>query len=82
MSKPDSLSARLATMDQLLETTLPAFLDPVPCRETLRSWFDGGRVPRFKSNPAARRGGGTVYYSVPHVEKLLRSMVLPGRLTV
>ena len=74
-------NARLATLDQLCQTTLPAFLDPLPCRLTLRNWFDEAHVPRFKSNPNAKRGGGTVYYSVPHVEKLFRSRMLPGRMT-
>ena len=61
--------ARLATLEQLLETTIPAFLSPPPSRETLRAWFDAARIPRFKSNPTAKRGGGTVFYSVAGVEK-------------
>lgn len=72
-------NARLATLTQLCAVTIPAFLDPVPSRETLRTWFDEAKIPRFKSNPTARRGGGQVYYSVPHVEKLFRT--LPGKLT-
>lgn len=73
-------SARLASLDGLLQTVIPAYLDPVPSRETLRDWFDQARVPRFKSNPAARRGGGTVFYSVSAVEKFLQSRTLPCRL--
>ena len=73
-------SARLASLDGLLQTVIPAFLNPVPSRETLRDWFDQARVPRFKSNPAARRGGGTVFYSVSAVEKFLQSRTLPCRL--
>lgn len=73
-------NARLATLDELLETTIPAFISPPPCRETLRSWFDQAQVPRLKSNPAAKRGGGVVWYSVAHVEKFFRSRTLPGRL--
>ncbi len=57
-------SARLASLEGLLQTTIPAFLHPVPSRETLRDWFDKARIPRFKSNPTAKRGGGTVFYSV------------------
>ncbi len=72
-------NARLATIDVLLETTVPAFLDPVPSRETLREWFDRARIPRFKANPLAKRGGGPVYYSVAAVETFLRSRTLPGR---
>ncbi len=73
-------SARLATLDELLKTVIPAYLTPPPGRETLRDWFDEARIPRFKSNPAARRGGGPVFYSVSAVEKFLRSRTLPCRL--
>jgi hypothetical protein len=52
----------------------------VPSRETLRAWFDQARIPRFKSNPTAKRGGGTVFYSVSAVEKFLQSRTLPCRL--
>lgn len=70
-------TARLATLDQMIEIMLPNFLNPVPSRETLRAWFDAAKVPRFKANPLARRGGGHVFYSVAHVEKLLRSRTMP-----
>ncbi len=73
-------SARLATLDQLLQTIIPAYLAPAPSHETLRAWFDQARVPRFKANPAAKRGGGPVFYSVSAVEKLLQSRTLPCRL--
>ena len=69
-------SARLATLDQLIETTLPNFISPVPSRDTLRNWFDEAKVPRFKSNPAAKRGGGPCFYSVAAVEKFLRSRTI------
>jgi hypothetical protein len=59
-----------------MSNTLPLFLAPVPKRDTVRSWLDKAGVPRFKSNPAAKRGGGPCYYSVPAVEKLLRSRTL------
>jgi hypothetical protein len=72
----DSSTARLATIGQLLETTIPAFLSPSPSRETLRDWFDRAAVPRFKANPAARRGGGPVFYSVTAVEKFLRNRTM------
>jgi hypothetical protein len=73
-------TARLATLDELLQTVIPVFLSPVPCRETLRAWFDDAKIPRFKSNPLAKRGGGPVFYSVSHVEKFLRSRTIPGRM--
>ena len=77
MNAVQSNGARLATLDQLLETVIPAYFAPPPSRETLRDWFDKARIPRFKSNPVAKRGGGTVFYSVAAVEKFLRSRTLP-----
>ena len=76
----DPSSARLATLNQLLQTVIPAYLTPPPSAFTLRAWFDEARIPRFKSNPSARRGGGTVFYSVAAVEKFLQSRTLPCRL--
>jgi hypothetical protein len=49
----------------------------VPSRETLRAWFDKASIPRLKANPTAKRGGGPAFYSVAHVEKLLRQRMLP-----
>jgi hypothetical protein len=80
MQQTNHPSARLASLAGLLETTIPAFLHPVPSRETLRDWFDQARIPRFKANPTAKRGGGTVFYSVSAVEKFLQSRTLPCRL--
>ena len=74
-------TARLATLGQLESTTLKVFLDPVPRKEVLRKWFDEARIPRFKSNPAAKKGGGPCYYSVAAVEKFLRSRII-GKLEI
>lgn len=71
---------RLATLDELRRTVIAAHLAPVPSKKTLRGLFDRYRVPRLKPNPLAHRGGGAVYYSVAHVERLMRQL-LPGRLT-
>lgn len=79
MQEPTLQRARLATIPELLKSTIPFHIDPAPTRETLRAWFDAASIPRFKSNPLAKRGGGPVYYSVAAVEKLLRSRTLPGR---
>ena len=76
----DNRSARLATLNQLLQTVIPEYLTPAPSAFTLRVWFDRERIPRFKSNPTAKRGGGTVFYSVAAVEKFLQSRTLPCRL--
>lgn len=73
-------TARLATLDQLVKTLIPAYLTPIPSHETLRDWFDTARIPRFKANPTARRGGGPVFYSVAAVEKFLQTRTLPCRL--
>ena len=80
MQKTTNPSARLSSLDGLLETIIPAYLTPVPSRETLRDWFDLARIPRFKSNPTAKRGGGPVFYSVAAVEKFLQTRTLPCRL--
>ena len=77
MNPNQTPSARLATLDQLVQTLIPAYLTPVPSHETLRDWFDTARIPRFKANPAARRGGGPVFYSVAAVEKFLQTRTLP-----
>jgi hypothetical protein len=82
MNATNANAARLATLAELEKTVLPNFLTPIPSRETLRAWFDSAKIPRLKSNPSARRGGGIVWYSVPHVEKFLRSRMLPGRLNL
>jgi hypothetical protein len=71
--------ARLATLDQLIEAILPSFLAPVPGKDTLRDWFEAAGIPRFKANPAAKRGGGAVFYSVAAVEEFLRQRTLPRR---
>lgn len=74
-------TARLANIDELVENILPNFIKPIPSHETLRAWFDQAHIPRFKSNPMAKRGGGAVYYSVAAVEKFLRTHTLNYRLS-
>ena len=77
----NQVTARLATLKTLREDILPNFLNPVPTNETLRTWFDKARVSRLKSNPAAKRGGGKTFYLISAIEKLMRSGMLPGRLS-
>jgi len=72
--------ARLATLDQLIETTVSAYLSPPPRKRTLANWFDEAEIPRFKASPGAKRGGGLCWYSVPHVEKYFRNRTLTGRI--
>ena len=71
-----SQTARLATLDQLIVALLAVHFNPVPSKRTLRDWFDAAGVPRFKSNPVAKRGGGLVFYSVSAVEKLIRDRTM------
>lgn len=65
-------TARTATLEQLRRNTLALYLNPIPCDETIRRWFDAARIPRLKANPLAKRGGGPVYYRVADVEKFLQ----------
>lgn len=69
-------TARLATLATVKREILPNFLSEsdLPTDETLRAWFSG--VPQFKSNPAAKRGGGSVLYSVSGIEKYFRSRMV------
>lgn len=67
----------MVTLNHLIENVLPNFLDPLPTAETLRNWLNNARVPCFKSNPTAKRGGGPAYYSLAGVEKFLRTRTLP-----
>jgi hypothetical protein len=80
MQNASNQNVRLATLDELLKSIIPVFLSPVPSRHTLRLWLDAAKVPRFKSNPLAKRGGGPCYYQVAAVEKFLRSRMVPGKL--
>jgi hypothetical protein len=75
-SNAASPTARLATLEELKKTVLPNFLNPLPTDQTLRDWFDAGSVPRFKSNPVAKRGGGPTYYSIAGVEKYFRARIV------
>jgi hypothetical protein len=67
-------TARAATLDQLIETTIPLFISPTPSKATLRIWFR--RIPRIKANPSAKRGGGPCFYSVAGVEKFFRNRTI------
>ena len=73
---PSEINSRLASLDELLVNVIPVYLSPVPSRDTVRDWLDKARIPRFKANPVAKRGGGTAFYSVAAVEKLFRSRMV------
>lgn len=64
---------RLASIEIIKRDILPNYIQPIPSTPTLRTWFDGAEIPKLKCNPKAKRGGGTVFYSVAAIEKLLRS---------
>jgi hypothetical protein len=78
----ETQTARLATLDELRKNLFPVHLNPVPCRTTCKNWLDDAKIPRLKTNPFARRGGGPCYYQVSAVEKFLRSRMLPGKIQV
>ena len=69
---PAAAAPRMATAAFLLEKTVPLYLAPVPSEESFKQLLKRNRVPFMKANPCAKRGGGHVYFSVAHVEKLLR----------
>jgi hypothetical protein len=71
-------NARSGDLDYICNIVLPPFINPVPSRDTVRDWLDTAKVPKFKANPVARRGGGRAYYSISHVEKMLRSRTIGG----
>ncbi len=75
-----SSASRCSTLNTLRVTTFPNYINPVPSDATLRIWLDKAGVPRLKTNPHAKRGGGPCFYSVAAVEKML-SQLLPGRLS-
>ncbi len=66
--------AKLATVDELMKTLVPSYLDPVPTKRTLKEWFKRANISFLKANPNARNGGGVVWYSVAEVERMLRQM--------
>lgn len=68
--------ARMATLDVIQKDVIPLYLQPTPCKLTLKTWFKG--LPKFKANPCAKRGGGTVFYSIAAVEKYLKARTLGG----
>ena len=65
---------KYASMIQVRKTIIATYMSPAPSKETLVAWFKDAGIPSFKSNPNAKRGGGTVYYSVEAIEKFLNSI--------
>jgi hypothetical protein len=70
----NKLKARLASLDALLspDGIVSRWLDPIPNKRQFARWLDNAGVPNLKANPLAKRGGGTPYYHVAGVERLLR----------
>jgi len=75
MAQIENQQARTATIKRIRSEIAPLFFDPVPSVDTLRNWFDKEQIPRFKSNPTSKRGGGTCWYSVAAVEKYFRRLM-------
>jgi len=65
--------SRFQTLPQLREGLVATYFNPPPSTRALSSWFKREGVAHTKSNPKARRGGGQVYFSVAHVERVLRT---------
>ena len=78
MNKIIPNNSRCSSIDELLVTTIAAFLSPPPKRATVRRWFKDAGIPHFKANPLATKGGGPVYYSVSHVEKFFAARTGKG----
>ena len=72
------ISPRLATLSKLKSGLLSGYFPDLPCDETLRTRFKAAGVPFIKSNRAAVRGGGTVWWDVAAVERYLKSAIRPG----
>jgi hypothetical protein len=77
MNATDTSNAgpKMASMVQLIEVILPPILQPVPSKYSLKEMFDKGNVRRFKASPGSRRGGGTVFYVVSDVERVIRNRI-------
>ena len=67
------------TLDELIETRLPGLVTPMPSRRTIERWFVRLKIPYFKSNPSAKHGGGTRFFSVVAVEKVFRARAVTHR---
>jgi hypothetical protein len=72
------LQQRAATLEKIHSDIACNFIDPVPTKDTLRDWFDNARIPRFKANPTAKRGGGPCFYQLSAVEKFFRARMMPS----
>ncbi len=69
----NQINSENATLDAICSEIVPLFITPIPSRETVRDWLDNANIPRFKSNPTAKRGGGPVYYSVAAVKEFFKN---------
>lgn len=58
----------------ILLQIIPLYISPTPCAATVKAWLKAWKIPSIKANPAAKRGGGHVFYSAAAVEKRLHTM--------
>jgi hypothetical protein len=75
VSNENVVAARMMTTNELLTRVFPNFISPVPTKRALAEMLHRHRIPFWKSNVAAARGGGPVYWQVSAVERLLRQTV-------
>ena len=65
---------RLATVDQILKTVVPKYMDPPISRRGLIAMLKKHNVTNMKANPNAQRGGGVVWYSSREVESIFTNL--------
>lgn len=69
---------RLATLATLKRDVLPGYFGELPSDETLRHRLRSAGIPFIKTNRAARRGGGAVWWDIAAVDRYLRAQIRPG----
>lgn len=63
--------ARYATTTQIRRTIAASYMDPVPCAQSLHTWFEKAAVP----NTGVHQRGLPVYWQVAAAENVLRKRV-------
>lgn len=69
-------NVRARTLNDICENVVPLYFSPPPCRMTIYRLLRAAKVPKFKTNLSAKRGGGRAFYSMPVVEKLFQQRVV------
>lgn len=64
-------SPRLISLERVRAELLPGWFDPVPSPAATRKFLNRAGVRRFKTNPAAKAGGGHCFYVLTDIEEAL-----------